>query len=108
MSRAKRTKNIKKVTEGSTANFNPVITKTDMNEEMQKIAIDTVKEAFSESKVQKDLAARIKKKFDSTFPSTTWHCIVGNHFAVSITHQTKYLCFIECAGQSILLFKSQE
>ena len=55
-----------------------------------------------------DIAARIKKKFDSSYPSTTWHCIVGNHFAVSITHQTKYLCFLDVAGQSVLLFKSQE
>jgi hypothetical protein len=55
-----------------------------------------------------DLAARIKKKFDSSYPSTTWHCIVGNHFAVSITHQTKYLIFLEVNGQSVLLFKSQE
>ena len=75
---------------------------------MQKAAIEAVRDAFSESKVQKDLAARIKKKFDSSYPNTTWHCIVGNHFAVSITHQTKYLCFLEVAGQSVLLFKSQE
>lgn len=123
--------------------------------QMQKAAIEAVREAFSESKVQKvresaakttankpvargtthtptracmheliahcrisfssspllllqDIAARIKKKFDNSYPSTTWHCIVGNHFAVSITHQTKYLCFLEVSGQSILLFKSQE
>ena len=55
-----------------------------------------------------DIAARIKKRFDSSYPSTTWHCIVGNHFAVSVTHQTKYLIFLEVAGQSVLLFKSQE
>jgi len=84
------------------------IFRTDMSDELQKEAVTAAKEAFSESKVQKDISAKIKKKFDNLFPNTTWHCIVGQHFAVSVTHQTKYLIFFSCNGQSILLFKTQE
>jgi tryptophan synthase beta subunit len=51
MSRAKRGK-AKKTTDAS-QNFNIIINKTDMNEDMQKNAVEVVRDAFSESKVQK-------------------------------------------------------
>ena len=71
-------------------------------------SISSSNSASSTQLVQKDIAARIKKKFDSTYPNSTWHCIVGNHFASSITHQTKYSIFFQCNQQKILLFKTTE
>jgi len=88
--------------------INVHIFKTDMSDELQKEAISIAKKAFAESKLEKDVALKIKKQMDATYPNTTWHCIVGNHFGSSISHQTKYLIFFQINGYSVLLFKSLE
>jgi len=88
--------------------INVHIFKTDMSDEMQKEAISIAKKAFGDSKLEKDVACNVKKSMEATYSNTTWHCIVGNHFGSSVTHQTKYLIFFQINGQSVLLFKSLE
>ena len=75
---------------------------------MQRDALSIAKEAMAESLVQKDVAAVIKKRFDSLYPGTTWHCIVGTHFASSIAHATRSLIFFNMQGQNVLLYRSLE
>lgn len=56
-----------------------------------------------------DMAAIIKKHMDKFQPNTTWHCIVGTHFAVSISHATRHLIFLSVNNSlSVLLFRSIE
>ncbi len=89
------------------------IHRSDMTEDMEREAIQNAKDALSDLAAQgnggqKDLATRIKKKFDSTYPNSTWHCVIGNHFASAVTHQTRFLIFFQINSQNILLFKTTE
>jgi hypothetical protein len=77
-------------------------------QQLQKEVVFIVREAFIETRVQKDIASLVKKKLDTMFPSTTWHAIVGQHYACSVTHATRFSAFINCAGQNVLVFKTQE
>ncbi len=85
------------------------IHRTDMSVDMQREAIQAARDSFAESGgAQKDFAGRIKRRFDSTYPNSTWHCVIGNHFASAVTHQTKFLIFFQLNSQNILLFKTTE
>ena len=76
---------------------------------MQREAVAVAREAFSESKgVQKDVAAVIKKRFDARYPGSTWHCIVGAHFASSVQAATRSLTLFSISGQHVLLYRSLE
>jgi hypothetical protein len=56
-----------------------------------------------------DMAGIIKKHMDKFQPNTTWHCVVGTHFAVSISHATRHLIFLTVNNSlSVLLFRSIE
>ena len=77
--------------------------------QMQRDAVSIARDAFSECKgVQKDVAASIKKRFDERYPGSTWHCIVGSHFASSIQAATRSLTFFSISGQNVLLYRSLE
>ena len=112
MSRNKRSKLKKPLS--SEDSYQISILRSDMTEEMQKESLTLAKEIFQEAQasgaqlVQKDLAAKLKKKFDSTYPNSTWHCIIGSDFASSITHQTKHCIIFQANQQKILLFKTTE
>ena len=54
------------------------------------------------------MAALIKKRFDARYPGSTWHCIVGSHFASSIQAATRSLTFFTISGQNVLLYRSLE
>lgn len=76
---------------------------------MQREAVSVARDAFGECKgVQKDVAAAIKKRFDERYPGSTWHCIVGSHFASSIQSATRSLTFFSISGQNVLLYRSLE
>jgi len=86
-----------------------VVKQTDMSTEMQNKVFEAVKEALKEHKHEKDMCAYIKKKFDELHPQTTWHCIAGSHFGVSVTHATDNLMFLSVDNtRNVLLFKSME
>lgn len=42
--------------------------------------------------IEKDIAAYIKKEFDTKF-NPTWHCIVGRNFGSYVTHETKHFIY---------------
>lgn len=85
------------------------IKETDMSPEMQKQVIKAVKDAMKKSKLEKDICLNVKKAFDDLYPQTTWHCIAGSHFGVSVTHATDNLVFLSVeGGMNIVLFKSME
>ena len=78
-----------------------------VTKQLNKI-IDVVKvvdEVISSGKhkLHKDVASAVKASFDKLHPpadnkatSGVWHCIVGNDFACSVTHETHFSCYWSC------------
>mmetsp|Transcript_72687 Transcript_72687/g.151826 ORF Transcript_72687/g.151826 Transcript_72687/m.151826 type:complete len:97 (+) Transcript_72687:60-350(+) len=76
----------------------------------QNTAEDIVKlvnEAMDKFTIEKDVATHVKKKCDEKLQGT-WHCVVGRNFGCSITHDTKYVLFIQVDQMHALIFKSLE
>merc|ERR1712154_159891 len=75
--------------------------------DLLKDAINLTKSAFKTSRVEKDAATTIKKAFDEKIFGSTWHCVIGKHFAVSVQFDTEYFAFFKMDQHYILLFKSE-
>jgi dynein light chain LC8-type len=54
-----------------------------------------------------DVATYLKKRCDEGLTGT-WHSIVGRNFGCSITHDTKYVLFLQIDQMHVLIFKSLE
>jgi len=83
----------------------PTILKSDISEKVQTDIVEMARQALSTASLEKDIAQKIKKHVDAE-TGATWHCVVGTHFASSITHAAQGLFFFQLDGKSILLFKS--
>ena len=59
--------------------YSAVVKGSDMSEKMQQRAVNCAKLALTESRIEKDIAAYIKKSFDKEY-GPTWHCVVGRSF----------------------------
>eukprot|EP00252_Welwitschia_mirabilis_P022541 TRINITY_DN6126_c0_g1_i1.p1 TRINITY_DN6126_c0_g1~~TRINITY_DN6126_c0_g1_i1.p1 ORF type:complete len:109 (-),score=13.73 TRINITY_DN6126_c0_g1_i1:149-475(-) len=82
-----------------------VIKSADMSEEMQKEAIECAIEAIKTNRLEKDIAACLKKRFDKLY-RPTWHCIVGSNFGSFVTHETRHFLYFYIDKHAVLLFKS--
>ncbi|GMH28404.1 hypothetical protein Nepgr_030247 [Nepenthes gracilis] len=82
-----------------------VIKSADMNDDMQKEAVDIAIAAFEKHGVEKDAAETIKKEFDKKH-GPTWHCIVGRNFGSYVTHETNHFVYFYLDQKAVLLFKS--
>ncbi|KAL8162833.1 hypothetical protein V2J09_014322 [Rumex salicifolius] len=82
-----------------------VVKSADMNEDLQKEAVDVAIAAFEKHGVEKDVAEAIKKEFDNKH-GCTWHCIVGRNFGSYVTHETNHFIYFYLDQKAILLFKS--
>ena len=80
------------------------IKSVDMNDEMQKKAIDTAIIAFEKHTEEKNIAAYIKKEFDKVF-SPTWHCVVGRSFGAYVTHESKHFIYFYVGQVAVELWK---
>ncbi|KAL6773975.1 LC8 [Auxenochlorella protothecoides x Auxenochlorella symbiontica] len=83
----------------------PLIKSCDMSQEMQDHAVSSSQAAVEKFTIEKDMAAYIKKDFDSKY-GPTWHCIVGRNFGSYVTHESKHFIYFYLGPQAILLFKS--
>ncbi|GMH08296.1 hypothetical protein Nepgr_010136 [Nepenthes gracilis] len=81
------------------------IKSADMNDDMQKEAVDIAIAAFEKHNVEKDVAETIKKEFDKKH-GPTWHCIVGRNFGSYVTHETNHFVYFYLDQKAVLLFKS--
>uniref|UniRef100_A0A7S2DS39 Dynein light chain n=1 Tax=Haptolina brevifila TaxID=156173 RepID=A0A7S2DS39_9EUKA len=97
------------------SNVTVKIVKTDMSEEMVEDIHKVTKSVIGKHKLHKDLATAIKGEFDKLHPpadnkatSGVWHCVVGQDFAVSVTHETHFACYWEASNVKILLWKSKD
>ncbi|KAF7509740.1 hypothetical protein GJ744_007435 [Endocarpon pusillum] len=84
----------------------PSIKSVDMSEDMQQEAIEVAQEAMEACTLEKEIAQRIKQKFDER-KGATWHCIVGRNFGSFVTHETKHFIYFYLGHCAILLFKTQ-
>ncbi|XP_006881906.1 PREDICTED: dynein light chain 1, cytoplasmic-like [Elephantulus edwardii] len=82
-----------------------VIKIVDMSEEMQQASVECAIQAIEKYRVEKKIAAYIKKEFDRKY-NTTWHCIVGKNFGSYVTHKDKHFIYFYLGQRAILLFKS--
>jgi len=91
--------------EGKARNFKVVIKNVDMSDELQQDAIESAKVAIEKYKVEKDIAAYIKKEFDQKH-HPAWHCVVGRNFGSYVTHETKHFIYFYIDQLAILLFRT--
>jgi len=82
-----------------------VIKHADMSKEMQDEAVKLAREVMKETKVEKDIASAIKKRFDTNH-QPYWHCIVGRNFGSYVTHESKHFLYFYIGHVAVLLFKS--
>ncbi|KAL3812922.1 hypothetical protein ACJIZ3_014190 [Penstemon smallii] len=90
---------------GSNPGKKVVIKSADMNEDIQKEAVEVAIAAFEKYSVEKDVAENIKKVFDKKY-GPTWHCIVGKNFGSYVTHETNHFVYFYLDMKAVLLFKS--
>ncbi|KAL5964944.1 Dynein light chain 2 cytoplasmic [Taenia solium] len=81
-----------------------VIKNADMSVDMQKRSLDCARDAMSRFTVAKEIAAYIKKEFDSKY-GPVWHCVVGRHFGSYLTHEVEHFIFFYMNQMAILIFK---
>lgn len=81
-----------------------VIKNTDMFECMQQEAIEVASCAVAMYKIEKDIAAYVKKEFDKKY-NPNWHCAVGKEFGSYLSHETSYYIHFFIGDLGFVLFK---
>ncbi|KCV68281.1 dynein light chain LC8-type, variant [Fonticula alba] len=76
-----------------------------MSDEFRAAACEVAIEAITSFKLEREIAAHIKKTFDQRY-GKTWHCIVGKSFGSYVSHDSRHFIFMQIDRQNILLFKS--
>lgn len=85
--------------------FKPIISATDMDEDLLKKVIDVTYQAMSQFRQEKQIAHYVKYEFDKSDPYG-WNCIVGRNFGSHIVHQTKKYVFYKVKELNFLLWKA--
>mmetsp|Transcript_63328 Transcript_63328/g.111882 ORF Transcript_63328/g.111882 Transcript_63328/m.111882 type:complete len:97 (-) Transcript_63328:109-399(-) len=83
------------------------IKSSNIPQDKSDIIIKHVNEAMDKFTIEKDIATQVKKKCDEVLTGT-WHCVVGRNFGCSITHDTKFVMFLQVELLHVLIFKSLE
>lgn len=81
-----------------------LIKQTNMSEDMQQDAVDSVTQAMEKHKVPMEIAAFVKKDFDKKY-NPTWHCIVGKNFGSYVNYETQGLIYLFVGQVAILLYR---
>eukprot|EP00871_Galdieria_phlegrea_P002240 jgi/Galph1/3016/GphlegSOOS_G1660.1 len=82
-----------------------VLKSADMEQSKLDQAFQLAKEGVTKFKVEKDIAAFIKKEFDRAY-GETWHCVVGRSFGSYVTHEAGGFAYFYVDQLAILLFKA--
>ena len=83
------------------------IKNVDMSDTMKDDAIESARVAIERYRVEKDIAAYIKKEFDKKY-NPTWHCIVGRNFGSFVTHESKHFIYFYIGQVAVLLFRTAQ
>jgi len=85
------------------------IVRCDLSDEMKEQALRAAQKALKEHTMEKDVATAIKREFDSQKDqAASWHCVVGKHFAASITFAAKNVIYFHNKTHYFLLFRSED
>ena len=82
-----------------------VIKSTDMSEEMQEEVIRVASEALELYSFEKDIAAHVKREFESG-NTGSWNCIVGKNFGAFVAHEQGKFIYLYIGNIAFMLFKS--
>ena len=80
-----------------------------LSKELLTDALECLRTSFKASDpIEKDVARALKHAMDLRIFGSSWHCIVGAHFAASVKLETTGYCFLtHCPSRThILLFRS--
>ena len=80
----------------------------------EKDAIEVFIQASEKYRNYRDMARYCKKEYDERYPSSgkatdgVYHCIVGSHFAASVTHEVRFYTHVQVDLTHFVLFKSKD
>jgi dynein light chain LC8-type len=80
------------------------LARTQMLADVVRVAI----EAVISCKDEKAAAVKLKKHLDDKYAKSTWHCVLGKHFAISFSHATKFCAFFTVREFNVLVFKGDD
>lgn len=72
---------------------------------MQTKVFELAQEAIDNFKVEKEIAAYLKKEMDQLY-GATWHVIVGESFGSYVTHEQGCFAYFYLGELAFLVFKS--
>lgn len=84
--------------------------RTDMAEQLQSEVLVICKDVLQSNEWKNDqqIATKIKLTLDSSYTQSTYHVVVGNNYASSITYESGGMMFVRMMDRNILVFKSME
>ncbi|MEN2495926.1 MAG: hypothetical protein MHMPM18_000504 [Marteilia pararefringens] len=77
----------------------------DFKEEYKEKAKQIFDDSYRLHKVEKHIAAYIKKRFDESF-GATWHVIVGQSYGTYVTHMPNNFIFCYLGKHAITVFRT--
>lgn len=78
---------------------------SDLAESIQVKVLELACDARQSYKVERDIAAFLKKELDLLYGSS-WHVIVGKSFGLYVTHEQGYFAYFYVDDLAFLVFKS--
>ena len=81
----------------------PVVKTSTMDAPMQEAAILAAQDAINNFTTEQEIAAAIKAKLNTQYPST-WHCFVGRNFGSFVTHEASKFIYFYIGQMGICLF----
>lgn len=82
-----------------------VLKSSDMEQSKLEKTFQIAKEAVSRFKLEKDIAAFIKKELDKNF-DVYWHCVVGKSFGSYVTHVSGAFAYFYVDKLAVMVFKA--
>jgi len=82
-----------------------ILKASDLAEDIQLKIFELADQAIQNYKLEKDIAAFLKKELDQVY-GPTWHVIVGKSFGSYVTHEQGYFVYFYIGELAFLVFKS--
>lgn len=82
-----------------------IIKISEMPKDMEHYAIACAQEGLTRLNDEQEIAAFVKKQFDTRF-GMAWNCFVGRNFCSFVTHEQEHYIYFYIGQMGVLLFKS--
>lgn len=77
---------------------------SEMPKDMENYAVLCAQEGLVKVNNEQEVAALLKKEFDTKF-GPTWNCFVGRNFGSFVTHEQNNYIYFYIGQMGVLLFK---